>query len=202
MDVLCILGGGLRKDTKGIWHTLNFGEGGDNFGETCDRWRVIAGSLLWKKNPEATIIASGGRGQLEKIAGAPTLAEVIKKELIELGVSEEKIIKEELSNSTCSQLLRLSHIIKEKGIKTVSVISNEWHLERIHAFLEKSLELKESWNGMEANLLSAEEILLNEDKEKWQGIIEKARQSEEIKKRILLEKRGIEAIYSGKYKFR
>lgn len=203
-EAICILGGGIKKDVKGMWHTLDFGGEGDDFGETCDRWRIVTASLLWKKNPKNIIIVSGNgkQGQLVKFPDAPTVAEVIRKELIELGVPLRRIVKEEKSNSTYGQLFFLSYILEEKKIEKVYIISNEWHLERIQAFMDKGPGLKEMWNPFEVKLLSAEGILLSSDKNKWENVIRFARESEGIKKRILLEKKGVEEIRRGTYVYK
>jgi len=100
---IVILGGGLKKDADGRWRTTNYDESGDNFGVSGDRLRVVAANYLYKNNQEQLIIASGGKGQLKNIPGAPAVSEVLKRELIELGVPEEKIIEE----NNCARYGRL-----------------------------------------------------------------------------------------------
>lgn len=107
IDSIAILGGILKKNKSG-WHTTSFNEGND-FEGVGDRLRVIAGRYLYdkviKNNSDIFIIVSGGRGRLKSIKGVPTVAEVIKKELIELGVPSESIMQEDDSGNTFEQLL-------------------------------------------------------------------------------------------------
>ena len=204
-EAICILSGSIKKGENGIWHTLDFGEGGDHSGDTCDRWRVIAGSILWKENPERMIIASGGIGIKEKLLmtfdDVPELSEVIKKELIDLGVPEKNIIKENRSNSTYTQLLFLPKILEKEKIEKAYIVSNEWHLSRIKAFFEVGPSLQELWKNYFVELAAAEKVLLSDDSDRWREIVDRARGSEGIKKRVMIELKGVKDIYEGKYKF-
>lgn len=198
---IVILGGGLKKDETGQWRTTNYDEPGDNFGVSGDRLRVVAAGYLYKNNPEQIIIASGGKGHLKDIPDAPTVAEVLKKELIELGIPEEVIIKEN-SGNTFQQLQELKKIINKKGLKNIGLLSNEWHLPRIKAMLEQFKELKQIFDLTKVEFLSAEKICLEYDRETWQEIIEQAYQNEELKKRIELEQKGVQDIKKGRYKIK
>ena len=195
---IVILGGGLIKDKKGQWRTTNFGEPGDNFGTMGDRIRVVAGYYFYKKNPDILIIASGGRGQFSHIKDAPPVAAVIKQELMEFGVPEEKIIEEVKSYNTYEQLCEIKKIARGKGWQKIEVISNKWHLPRVEAMIEKFEEL----NSLKTiyKLISAEEVLIKEDKTKWEPIIEQAYASGEMRRRIESEQKGVNDIEAGIYK--
>ena len=199
---IVILGGGLKKDADGRWRTTNYDEPGDNFGVSGDRLRVVAASYLYKSNPEQIIIVSGGRGQLKDIPDAPTVSQVLKKELMELGVPEEKIIEENISGNTYEQLKKIKRLIRKEGLKKIDFVSNKWHLPRIKAMLESFPELKEIYNLVKVELKGAEEILLKYDHKNWQEIIEKVYKSEGLKKRIELEQKGIQDIKEGRYKIK
>lgn len=199
---IVILGGGLKKDANGRWRTTNYDEPGDNFGVSGDRLRVVAAGYLYKNNPKQIIIASGGKGQLKDIPDAPTVSEVLKKELMELGVPEEIIIEEKKSGNTYQQLQEIKKIIKDKGLKNISLLSNEWHLPRIKEMIETMPELKEIFNLTKVEFLSAEKICLEYDKEAWQETIEQAYKSEGLKERIEREQKGVQDIKEGKYKIK
>ena len=199
---IVILGGGLKKDADGRWRTTNYDESGDNFGVSGDRLRVVAANYLYKNNQEQLIIASGGKGQLKNIPGAPAVSEVLKRELIELGVPEEKIIEENNSGNTYEQLKEIKKIISEKKLKNIIILSNGWHLPRIKEMLEQFEELKQIFDLTKVEFLSAEKICLEHDKEAWQEIIEKAYKSEMLKKRIELEQKGVQDIKEGRYKIK
>ena len=197
---IVILGGGLKKDETGKWRTTNYNEPGDNFGVSGDRLRVVAAGYLYKNNPQQIIIASGGKGQLKDIEDAPTVSEVIKKELIELGVPEEKIVEENNSGNAYQQLQEIEKIINKMQLKNVSILSSDWNLPRIKEMLVTFSDLKEISKLAEVEFLSAEKICLKFDREKWQKIIDEAYKSEGLKKRIELEKKGVQDIKEGRYK--
>ena len=196
-NLIVVIGGGLIK-IDSLWKTIDLGEGGDDYAASNDRWRVEAGAVFWKQNQDHLILASGGKGQLTPIPGAPTVAEVIKQELKELGVPEGVIIKEERTGNTLEQLLELKRIALEKGIEQITVISNEWHIPRIKAIFEYYPDLKEDLP--QVKFLSAEDILLESDID-WKKRIETARVLPQIKERVKLEKQGVEQIKNGTYKF-
>ncbi len=196
-SAVIILGGGLIKDDNG-WRTTNFSEG-DNFGALGDRLRVEAANYLYRDNPETLIIASGGKGQLREITDAPNVSVVIKKELIELGVPAENIIEEFESDSTYQQLLKIKALRATMNLNNACVISNGYHLPRIQEMINASPELKEL---ADLKLISAEEILLNHERKRWEKTIQEAYQSEAMKTRIEAENRGIADLREGKYKLR
>ncbi len=196
-DAVCILGGGLKKE-GGVWRTPRFDEG-DNFGPTGDNIRVIAGSYLLKQGLTSHLIASGGRGQYKDIPEAPTLASVIKKELIDLGVEPDNIEEEGQSGNTYQQLKALQDIVVQRGWDSIGIISNRYHLPRIQAMIEYGPRL--SGLNRVVNLISAENVLLTYAPSEWKKIIEEAYRSNSMKKRIKLETAGVNDIKNGKYKF-
>lgn len=195
MEVLIVLGGGLFKEPDGNWRTTNFTER-DEYGSLGDRIRVIAASYLSKDNPNLKLLVSGGKGQLTEISDCPTLAVVLRRELIELGVNPQNILEENTGYSTYGQLKNSSAIIHKLNFSRVGIISNEYHLPRIAAFLEHI-----PYPNYHIELISAEKILIERAPEKWKKYIEDAYASEEMKRRIALEQKGIQDLKDGKYKF-
>ncbi len=203
INLVVILGGGLVNDKKtGIWRTTGFYEG-DKFGVDGSRLRVVAGALLFKKSPESIIIASGGKGQLKKVKGVATLAVVIKRELMALGIPARKIIKEEKSSNTYTQLLELSKLTRNSkfNIKQILIVSNSWHLMRIELMAKFFPPLVKLPTQKFVKFLSAEKVCLKYQSMNWRNIINKAYHSAAMKKRISLERAGIRDIKNGKYKF-
>lgn len=196
IEVLIVLGGGLVKEPNGNWRTTNFNEAGDEYGELGDRLRVVAASYLAKDNPDLKLIVSGGKGQLTEIPGCPTLSVVLKKELIELGVIKENILEESTAYNTYRQLKNSLALVKKSGFHRAGMISNEYHLPRIAALLE---HIPRPDVGVE--LISAEKILLDRASGNWKQHIQEAYASEEMKKRVALEQKGIRDLREGKYKF-
>lgn len=200
IDTVVVLGGSLKKE-KEKWRTTHFDEG-DNFGGLGDRLRVVAAYYLYKKNPNTPIITIGGRGKLEGVTDAPAVSEVIKEELIDFGVPEEKIVTETKSGNTLEGLIALQEIILKENYARSTVISNEYHVPRIKVMIECSDKLSTLLNMLSLgtlNLLSAESVCLDNEKTKWESLIQNAYQSELIKKRIRLETQGVEDIKKGRY---
>lgn len=201
-EAIIILGGGLIKDEDGSWRTTNFNEQGDKFGVSGDRLRIIAGSYLYKDNTNLIIVASGGKGQLKNIPDTPAVSEVMKKELIELGVPVKKIVLENNSDNTWQQLQELKKIINKMELNKIIIVSNKWHLARIQAMIEKDEKLINMFNKGEIELASAEYVVVKYEPKKWKKVIDSVYSSEKMKKRIALEEEGVQEIKEGKYKFK
>ncbi len=199
-NAVAILGGGLTRDAVGKWHTTTFDDVGDNFGIIGDRLRVMAAYYLYQDNPQRLIIASGGKGQLQNIPDAPSVSEIIKNELVELGVPEAAIILEDHSRNTYQQLRALPEIMKEHDIERVSIVSNEWHLPRIRAMLEYHPVLKEFLPLTTVELIPAEKVVITHAAEFESNII-KASKSEGMKERIEREQKGVKEIMNGTYQY-
>lgn len=198
------MGGGLKKNAEGNWHTISPGEGGDNFGVINDRWRVIAAKYLWDKDKSQVILALGGQGQLKgQLPESVTVASVIKGELMDLGVPEENIIEEKESENTFEQLKVVLKHISKGFFDSVIILSNEWHLDRVRAMIDYGPIDKEFRNISREKLkfISAEEVMLSNDPQKWEEIINKVRESSEMKDREEKEKRGVIQIKEGTYRF-
>lgn len=76
-------------------------------------------------NPDTKVIVSGGKGQNEKVTEAQGMADY----LIQAGIAEERILKEEASANT-TQNLRFSGELLDKKEDSVVVITNNFHVFR------------------------------------------------------------------------
>ncbi|OGY44946.1 MAG: hypothetical protein A2729_04160 [Candidatus Buchananbacteria bacterium RIFCSPHIGHO2_01_FULL_39_14] len=198
--IIVILGGGLKKEKNGLWRTTKFTEG-DTFGVSGDYIRIYAAYYLVRQLKDYLIIAVGGKGQLKKIKGAPAVAQVLKKELIALGLPKNKILTETKSGKTSSQLWELAKILKQKKIKEITLISNGYHLPRIKTMIKYLPKLNQFYQKIKIKFVAAEKVILAADKRKWQSVIKTAYQSQALKDRIKLEKQGIKDLTMGRYKF-
>lgn len=192
-----ILGGSLKKDKAGRWRTTSFSEG-DDFGTLGDRLRVIAGEYLYKEE-DRPIFVLGGPGQLKDM-GAPAVSETMKQELMERGVPAENIFIEVESGSTWQQLQELKRLIQEHALGGLTVISNEYHLPRIQAMIEKDGELNALLQNNQLKLESAESVLIAREP-RWEKSIRSAYERDDVRARIALEQKGVEDINEGRYKF-
>lgn len=98
---------------------------------------------LYKEGYAKYIIASGGMGPGEKISEA----EAIKRCLIDLGMDEKYIIKEDKSTSTMENLNNSKEIMKDKGFNSAIVVSNKYHLKRA-SLMTKKTGIDASFSGV------------------------------------------------------
>ena len=86
------------------------------------------------KNPEATIIVSGGQGPQEDIPEALAM----KRYLVDKGVPEEKIIMEDKSTSTITNFRNSYKIMYENNLSEYSVVfvTNGYHVYRAKEYAE------------------------------------------------------------------
>ncbi len=202
-SVIAILSGAMIKDADtGCWRTTTFDDPGDLYGAVGDRLRILAGSLLRDQYPQSKILLLGGKGQFSQTKGAPSVASVMKKELIELGVPPEAIKTEEKSGTTHESLLVLRGLIAKEKSKNIWLVSNRYHLSRIRAMIKYTPELKTEFQKRSVKLVSAEEVLIKKQPLVWKKKLERIYQTPQLKKRIVLEKMGVKDIAAGKYFFK
>lgn len=91
--------------------------------------RLVAALEYLKTYPEARVIVSGGQGPGEEISEA----ECMRLWLIENGISEERIIKEDKSTSTEENIansLAIMYTFSNNQMNKVAIVSSEYHLYR------------------------------------------------------------------------
>ncbi len=172
----------------GKYHSTTYNDG-DAFGTLGGYARVEAGAILAKKYPEYLVVATckgGGNGII------PTHAEVMKQELLNLGVDEKQIILEEKSTATRNGIIEAFALAREHNWDSIIFVSNEYHIPRLRLMAE-SID-----PSIKTEYISAEEVIINERPEFYE-IFEKVKSSIPYKKRLESEARGIEAMRSGKY---
>ncbi len=203
---IIILGGGLTQDKLG-WRTTFLNEG-DSFGILGDRLRVLGGKYLFdmvsRKGGRTIILVTGGKGQLQNVSDVPTVASVLAKELVALGVQKRSIQKEERVNTTFEQLREIERRATKEAWSSVTVVSNRYHLPRILAFIEygPGLAMCKKWlSEGTLSLVSAEDILIHADPAFWKGRIGSAYRSAAMKRRVTREANGVLAIRGGTYRY-
>lgn len=204
--LIVILSGGLVRD-NGVWRSTYFDEG-DAFGPLGDRLRVLAAAEIYKdiaaRGDQVSIFVVGGAGR-SKDPDHPTISSVYKKELIELGISGSVIIIEEKSETTFQQLQAVSVHSSLFDSLDIMLISNRYHLPRIEAIIRYAKHLSMLLDKIKIKqliLISAEDVLLKNNPERWKNIIEEVYQSSFMKKRIAFETRGVAQIKSNTYVFK
>ena len=117
------------KDIENLKYIIVLGAGLDGYkvGKILQS-RLDKAVEYYKLNPNAKIIVSGGQGKDEMISEAVAM----KRYLIENGVNENKIIKEDKATTTLENLKFSKDILKNRrDEKTkVLIVTNEFHLTR------------------------------------------------------------------------
>ena len=89
------------------------------------RYRIEAAAKYLKNSPNTVAIVSGGQGPGED----DTEAQVMKNELVSLGIDESRILKEDKSTSTYENLSFSKKLIDLKDSRVI-VVTNGYHLYR------------------------------------------------------------------------
>lgn len=201
-DTIFVLGGWLVQNADGSWRTTNFEED-DPKNAFGDRWRVDGVADLFDKQTAPVIVVSGSAGKLAAL-GAPAVAEVLARELVQIGVPQDAIIQDKESGSTYEQLQALLSLIKERQWNRIIILSNAYHLDRIEAMVAHAKPLTYLFDLLQTGNLvfkSAEEVLLSNISNKWKEVIDKARRSSRFKEIIAFEQKGVRDIKEGRYRF-
>lgn len=200
-DAIIVLAGGIKQDASGRWVSTNLSIEDDAFGAPGGKLRVLAGAVLATEHPDALVIASGGKGY-DVSEDAPedrsTLAEILRDELADAGVSRERIVLEQHSNTTYQQLQELEALLGERGLMRVLFITNRYHLSRLRTLLEMKFPALMA----SAELVSAEDVLIERDAARWEALVNEAYESAALKERIAREEQGVAQIRAGTYQFR
>lgn len=106
---------------------LGCGISGDKVGNELAR-RLDEAIQYHEKNPDITIIVSGGQGPQEVVSEAFAM----KNYLVENGIPEEKIFMEDKSTSTITNLAYSHEIMKAENLPddSVVVVSQAYHIYR------------------------------------------------------------------------
>lgn len=189
-DTIIIFPAGImpHENENGAWRTTTYEES-DAFGTLGGRDRIEAVALLAKQHPKAYVVIPSHTSR-QTVA---SLAEVYAQELCELGVSSERIIMEESSNSTLAGLRVALQLAKKRGWKYLVGVSSGFHIQRIRAFFEQ-----EHSNVM-VEFVASEQVLTSADPgfaERFAAI----QKTTAYQTRLAAEARGIAAIKSGTYR--
>ena len=199
MRAIAILGGGLIKH-RGKWRTIGFMDSEHPEKAGGSKIRVLAGSILYKKSPRL-IIASGGRNKFYKSIGSPNVSSVMRRELIDLKVRKQDIVESPRPKNTYQEIESLKTLVKTKGIESISIISNRYHLPRIKALIrcgpgEKLHQLTK------IAFISAESVIMKYGTKKLKDTIKRAYEMKSMRDKVKLEIKGLREIRNGTYKFK
>lgn len=206
-DAIVLVSGGIVKEVTqdGVttYRSTRTDEG-DAFGILWGEARVLSVAELAGFFPKAMIIATGAHHPEQ------TQATVFRDELEQLSVPRNRIILEEQSTDTLSQIGETMKIIHERGLKRVVFITNEYHVPRVRAMYEHFETLVQpdaetkriihecKFRGVQVEFIAAESILPYRDK-KFVEIIDTVKKSPAYLKRVQNEERGTAMVLHGEY---
>lgn len=200
-DAIIVLSAGIKQDAAGRWVSTDLTAEDNQHGAPGGTLRVLAAAALAQRYPHATIVASGGKG-FDVPPGTPEdrplLCDIIRDELIDAGVPLERIVLEGNSSTTYQQLLELEHLAAVRGWKLLAIVSNTWHLPRIGAIIEAKIPQLSGF----ADLISAEDVLVEADSIRWKSFLDEAYSSRFVADRKASEEQGVADIRNGTYRFR
>ena len=206
-EVIVLMSGGMIKETQKDgavkYRSTKINEG-DAFGILWGEARALAVAELAAYFPSSAIIVTSSP------AGNVAMAQSIREELGRFFVSRDRIILEESSTNTLSQIGEAVKIVYKMRIRRVVFVTSKYHVPRANAiyknfeFLAVANEearrtiLKAKCSGVRVKFVAAETILPYRD-QKFVDIIALMEKSSAYRKRILNEKRGLSMIKSGGY---
>ena len=196
-QAIFVLAGGFNQDGKGEWHSSTFGNPA-TVGMSGSYVRITAAALLWRSMPDSVVVPSGGRGAADHLLPPNLyLSTIMRRELEVVGVPSSAIIEENQSGNTFSQLKVLVDLVHQYNWTKVTIVSSRFHLPRGQAIVE-CLKGMESLRSV-AEYVSAESVVLAKAPAEWCTAIDATYASDEFKKLIELEAKGVEQLRLGQY---
>lgn len=95
----------------------------------------------------------------KKVPGAPSVAQVMTKELIAFGVPSKLIIEEKNSNNTHQSVQKIRKVLSTRQTGSVAIITNQYHLNRVRTFINQGIAMKKLLKSGKIKLIAAELIV-------------------------------------------
>lgn len=193
-DIFIVLSGGTvpnvaaPENKPGAYRSTSYEEG-DAFGMLGGIARVQAAALLAHRYPEALLLTSGARNE-----GEPSHAVIMAKELEVLGVHPDRILLEETSYNTHTQIQETLKMAREHGWRTVVYVTNEYQCARVEALLAMNEQIEGS-----TVICEAAEPLLIDAVPGFKEHYEQIKSRDSYRERVAAERQGVEAVKNGTY---
>jgi hypothetical protein len=213
-DAIISLSGGIRPSTSSLsesgFTTLSYANANETGVVVPSKTRVMATAAIAQAIPNIPIVTNS----VDRTQPTwPTMASVAADELVHRGVDPSRIIKEEASFNTATQLIEMIKLAVDNNWQRLAVIGNDWYGPRLgefygrlrsvvryedraqneafHAALDRFEEM-----GGQVGLVSSEEIicLAQPRFRAFMGLAEAA-----LSKTVASEQRGLEDLRAGKY---
>lgn len=125
-------------DTNGVEYVIVAGAGlRGSEPSPILRQRLERALVVLEENPDAVAILTGGKGKREDI----TEAEAMKIYLVNRGISEDRLLKEEASRDTAENIANATQILREKEVEgpvKTAVVTSDFHMFRSKRLAERN----------------------------------------------------------------
>ena len=172
--------------------------------------RVLAAVEVAHYFPNARIITDSS--DRDPSRNRPTHAKIYASEIERLGVPKDRLLLEEASINTITELVEIIKMASLHGWHHVAVISNDYQLRRIQEMLDQlpslanpndedfiqALERFRQQKG-EITPINAEEILLVRNP-RYASLLKQVRASDAYRKRAEAEAQGVKDLQEGRYR--
>lgn len=205
-EAIFVLSGSITHHENSGRFTSSSYKDSDAYGILGGKARVIAAAEIGQYFPESILVTNSQSFESEH----PSSAAVMADELKNYGIQTERIIKQDNSVTTLTEIIEMTKLAKQNGWSHIGIITNDYHLERAQALYDHLQELTNNdatvtqaleycqANNVQIKFVAAEDILPMRDP-RYAGLIEQARQTDEYKKRLRSEKIGVDHILNGTY---
>lgn len=212
-EVIFPFSGSITQRRDGRWDTLSGSDLSEHGLVTVGKARSIAGAEIASLFPEAAVVTNSYN---RFNADEPTMASVVRSELIRRGVGAERIITEEESFSTVTQYIEMLKLAIEHEWTRLSVVINEYYFTRATALYENlgsiveydnpqdTQEFQEmlrkfhSMNGTVSFVIADNVMRLMNDR--WSTYFDTLKQTNGYKKTVEMEAKGLADLQAGKYR--
>ena len=211
-DAVIVLGGNIRQTAEG--YAPSTYADSDMFGMLGGKIRVIAAALMHLKGEASTFVFSTGTSEKTKAVfgpDVPTEADVYSEDFkiilnemsAELADADQhdppRIVLEDKSQNTVGNIRECLQIIQKDNWQKVAFMSTWPHIQRAEALCSVIAEQIPTNANLE--FIAAEDIVKRLQPGMYDAEIEAAYNSEEGKKRIASEAKGVRDIKENKYVF-
>jgi uncharacterized SAM-binding protein YcdF (DUF218 family) len=206
-DVVFSMSGGIaeKPNKKGVYGSTAFTQKTDTGHVTGSKPRIIATTEIANVYPEIPIVATS-----KVFDDEPTHASVIAEELISRGVDSNRIVYEEKSISTLTEVIEMVKLAVEKNWQHLAVITNSYHIPRMREMYQRLPEIvddqlvQEAYRyfqekGGEVSFIAAEDVMRVMSK-RFENYLDRVAELPEYQRTVASEAKGLEDIRAGRYR--